>query len=280
MFEARDHTVSGEMFPVFACSACTARFTNDVPDEGSIGAYYRSKDYISHTETSRGLVNSLYHKVRKITLRQKRDLVRTQSGRNTGDILDLGCGTGAFLEVMMHAGWRARGLEPDEGARDIARARGVDVSGTDAFFSLPEDAFDVITLWHVLEHVHRLHEYVDHLSRIIRMDGILIIAVPNHTSTDAVHYGAAWAAYDVPRHLYHFSPRSMQVLAAKHGFHVAETKPMWFDSYYVSMLSEGYRYPGMWGMMRATWQGTLSNLSAAGDRSRCSSLIYLLRKVV
>ena len=279
-FEARDHTVSRETFPVFACRECTARFTNHVPEEKDISAYYRSADYISHSETTRGLVNRIYHRVRKITLEQKRKLVAVQSGRDKGTILDLGCGTGAFLQVMQDAGWTVKGLEPDAGARKIAEGRGVDVSGTDHFFNLPEASFDVITLWHVLEHVHRLHDYFNQFGRILKQDGVLIVAVPNHTSRDAAHYGASWAAYDVPRHLYHFSPRSMHVLAEKHGFRVMQTKPMWFDSFYVSLLSESHRSAGMFGMLRAAWQGTLSNLRAARDNADCSSVIYVMRKLI
>lgn len=279
VFNVKDHTVSGQSFPVEECQQCTARFTNDIPSEEEIGAYYRSDNYVSHTETTRGLVNRLYHVVRKRTLQQKYKLVAGQSGKRSGLILDLGCGTGAFLEVMKSRGWMVKGLEPDEGARKIAEGRGVDVSGISQFFHLPEKAFDVITMWHVLEHVHRLHEYFVQLARILKDDGVLIIAVPNYTCADAVHYGASWAAYDVPRHLYHFSPRSMEVLTAKHGFSVVETRPMWFDSFYVSMLSEGYRSQGRMGLVSAAWQGALSNVNAWSDTSKCSSIIYVIRKV-
>lgn len=274
-----DHTVSRESFPVFSCHACTARFTNNIPDEDAIGAYYKSEDYVSHTETSKGLVNTLYHRVRKRTLQQKRKLVASRSGKDKGLVLDLGCGTGAFLEVMKQHGWLVKGLEPDEGARRIAEGRGVDVANTTQFFHLPEKAFDVITMWHVLEHVHQLHAYFNQFQKILKDDGVLIIAVPNYTSHDAAHYGAKWAAYDVPRHLYHFSPASMKVLTQQHGFEVKEMLPMWFDSFYVSMLSEKYRESGKLGLVAAAWQGALSNLDAAFSTEKCSSVIYVIRKL-
>lgn len=278
VFEVKDQTVSKEQFPVFHCRQCTARFTNNVPAEDEIGRYYKSEDYISHTETSKGLVNTLYHTVRKRTLRQKLMMVQERTGRESGSILDLGCGTGAFLEVMKHAGWHVKGLEPDPDARKIAEGRGVNVSSTTQFFHLPEKAFDVVTMWHVLEHVHQLHGYFEQFGKILKDEGLLFIAVPNYTSYDASHYGKDWAAYDVPRHLYHFSPGSMEVLTRKHGFRIEDILPMWYDSFYVSMLSEKYRNSGALGLVSAAWNGMISNAGALRDGHKCSSLIYIIKK--
>lgn len=278
VFEVVDYTVSREKFPVFHCGDCTARFTNNVPDEKEIGAYYKSEDYISHTETSKGLINSVYHSVRRRTLQQKKLLVKNVSGKETGALLDLGCGTGAFLQVMQEAKWTVKGLEPDPDARKMASARGLDVSASTQFFHLPPASFDVVTMWHVLEHVHELHAYMEQLKQVLKPDGWLVIAVPNYTSGDAQRYGKTWAAYDVPRHLYHFSPQSVKRLAEQHGLSVNDIRPMWFDSFYVSMLSEKYRGSGSLGLIKALWNGALSNLGAARDTTHCSSLIYLIRK--
>ena len=278
VFDVKDYTVSQELFPVYHCNDCTARFTNNVPAEADIGAYYKSEDYISHTETSKGFINSLYHSVRRRTLQQKKWLIRNVSGKETGNLLDLGCGTGAFLQVMQNAKWQVKGLEPDPDARSIAAARGLDVAATTQFFHLPSASFDVVTLWHVLEHVHQLHPYMDQLKSILKPDGWLVIAVPNYTSGDAQRYGKTWAAYDVPRHLYHFSPKSMKSLVQQHGLMVQDIRPMWFDSFYVSMLSEKYRGTGRFGLLKAFWSGAMSNLNATRDTSHCSSLIYLIRK--
>jgi SAM-dependent methyltransferase len=143
---------------------------------------------------------------------------------------------------------------------------------------LPPASFDVVTLWHVLEHVHQLHPYMEQLKNILKPDGWLVIAVPNYTSGDAQRYGKTWAAYDVPRHLYHFSPQSMKTLVQQHGLTVTDIRPMWFDSFYVSMLSEKYRNAGNLGLVKALWSGAMSNLGAARATSHCSSLIYLIRK--
>lgn len=275
---ATDHTVSGKKFSIWECASCTHRFTQSVPDEASIAPYYKADSYISHSNTSKGLVNTLYHQVRNITLRSKRKLVQSCTNRTTGQLLDIGAGTGMFAGFMQRSGWQVLGLEPDASARQIAKeVNGISLHPTDELFELPAEHFDVITMWHVLEHVHRLHEYMQQLKKLLKPGGVLLIAVPNYTSFDAQHYGSSWAAYDVPRHLYHFSPASMRTLLKKHDLKLATIKPMWFDSFYVSMLSEKYKY-GKASLVKGFITGLRSNLKAGkGNNARCSSLIYVIR---
>ena len=277
VLEAKDYTVSGETFSIWHCDACTARFTQDVPTKEAIGPYYQSDAYISHSDTKEGLVNRLYHQVREITLQSKRKLVQRASGKTNGHLLDIGCGTGAFLNTMHLSGWTVKGLEPDPGARKVAATRyNLSVDPTDGLFALPPASYDVITLWHVLEHVHDLRPYIDHFRQLLKPDGTLFIAVPNYTSLDAAHYGPTWAAYDVPRHLYHFSPKSMDHLLQPSGLRVTSLRPMWFDSFYVSMLSERYKH-GRDNLIGAVLTGSRSNLKALGNTARCSSVIYVIR---
>lgn len=253
-------------------------FTQDVPDESSIGAYYQSENYISHSDTRQGLVNSLYHAIRKRTLRQKQGLIEKQTGKKAGSLLDIGAGTGAFVHQMQQAGWNVTGLEPDAAAIRRARERsGVELQSTSVLFELQEGSFDAITMWHVLEHVHRLHEYLEKIARLLNSTGVLVVAVPNFTSKDALDYQQYWAAYDVPRHLYHFSPLSMQMLMQKHGLKVEKVLPMWFDSFYVSLLSESYRN-GKPNLVSGFLHGLKSNTKAVFDRKKASSLIYIIRK--
>lgn len=274
---AMDHTVSKEHFPIAQCNACQVRFTQDVPDAESIGPYYKAESYISHTDTRKGIVNRLYHTVRNLTLRSKLSLVKEVSGMSKGNLLDYGSGTGAFLDTMKTAGWQVSGLEPDGTARGVAKQRyDIDLKAPGELHDMPPASFDVITLWHVLEHVHDLHHTLDGLEKALKPGGTLLIAVPNYTSGDAVHYGEFWAAWDVPRHLYHFSPASMRTLLLRHGMEVTGTRRMWFDSYYVSMLSEQYKR-GYSGLLRAFFEGCLSNLQAVTDAQSCSSLIYIAR---
>lgn len=274
----KDYTVSSEIFEVWHCNACTARFTQQVPPGEKIGRYYQAEAYVSHTDTKKGLVNRLYHLVRNYTLQTKRKLVQKATGLKTGALLDVGAGTGAFSAAMQQAGWAVTGLEPDDTARANARTQhGITLQSPDNLFKLPVNSFDAITLWHVLEHVHELHRYLDTFNALLKPNGVLVIAVPNYTSYDAAIYQEHWAAYDVPRHLYHFSPQSMLALAKLHGFTIAAYKPMWFDSFYVAMLSEQYK-TGKGNLIKAVWNGLLSNLNALSDGKKCSSVIYVMRK--
>ena len=278
VLRVKDYTVSGEIFDVWHCNACTARFTQNVPPAGDIGKYYKAEAYISHTGTKKGLVNRLYHIVRNRTLQTKRRLVEKTTGLTKGSLLDVGAGTGAFAAAMWQAGWAVTGLEPDDTARANARAQNnIELQSPDTLFNLPANSFDAITLWHVLEHVHNLHEDLHTFNTLLKPNGVLLIAVPNYTSYDAAIYSEHWAAYDVPRHLYHFSPQSMAGLAKQHGFTIAAYKPMWFDSFYVSMLSEQYK-TGKSGLLKAVWNGLMSNLNAVSDNKKCSSVIYVMKK--
>jgi 2-polyprenyl-3-methyl-5-hydroxy-6-metoxy-1,4-benzoquinol methylase len=284
VFDTTDYSVSGKSFSIWECADCTLRFTQDVPDSHSIGQYYKSENYISHTNTSEGFINQLYQIVRKRTLRKKRQLISKVTGRKSGTLLDVGSGTGAFVNEMKQNGWDVTGLEPDEDARKVAKeSLHCELKSTHELFSLSANTFDVITLWHVLEHVHDLHNYVHQFKKLLKQDGHLVIAVPNYTSFDASVYKKYWAAYDVPRHLYHFSPLSMKLLIDKNGMRIIEYKPMWFDSFYVSFLSSKYKNSrqhrqGKTNWLTASWNGFVSNVEALFDKRKCSSVIYIISK--
>jgi len=278
VLSAEDFTVSHQLFHIWECGSCSLRFTQDVPDAGAIGSYYQSDTYVSHTDTKEGLVNRLYHFVRKRTLRQKCRLLQRQTGLRKGRLLDIGAGTGAFANTMRNAGWQVTALEPDSDTRQRAKEiHKLDLLPAGELFALEAGSYDAITLWHVLEHVHDLHRYIEQIKLLLKPGGCLFIAVPNYTSYDAGYYRQFWAAYDVPRHLYHFSPASMQRLLQQYQLQITGCKPMWFDSFYVSMLSWGYK-TGKGNPLRAGWVGLVSNFRAMGNRQRCSSLIYLVRK--
>ncbi len=274
----KDYSVSGESFVVWQCSECTLRFTQDTPDEGSIGPYYKSPDYISHTNTSKGLINKVYQQVRTFTLKQKAQTIQRYTGLQQGKLLDVGAGAGAFLLQMKQEGWEVTGVEPDADARQVAcRDFRLPLQEPSFLESLPKESFDAITLWHVLEHVHQLHDQIALLKKLLKPHGKLFIAVPNYQSVDAHIYRLQWAAYDVPRHLYHFSPQAMDALMQKHGLKVIAQKPMWFDSFYISLLSSKYRN-GKTKWMGALMSGLRSNLAALTDKTRCSSITYVVGK--
>jgi len=278
VLKVKDHSVSGELFNIYECNNCTFRFTIDAPPADKIGPYYASPDYISHSNTKQGIVNALYHQVRRRTLISKYNLLKKETGLKTGRHLDIGAGTGAFVQYMNAKGWKSGGIEPDETARFCAlKDHQTSLLPAEAFETLPTHSFDAITLWHVLEHVHDLHPYLAHIKKIMKPSGRVFIAVPNYTSYDAKKYGAEWAAYDIPLHLYHFSPESMRYLLQSAGFNLVSIQPMWFDSYYISLLSEKYK-TGKASLVKGFISGTISNLKAFFVKERCSSLIYIASK--
>ena len=274
----KDHSVSGESFVLWQCSQCSLRFTQDVPDADSIAPYYKSEAYISHTNTSKGLINKAYQTVRGYTLKQKAKLIQKHTGRQQGKLLDVGAGTGAFLLQMKKEGWEITGVEPDADARKVAlKEHGMPLLETGCMQTLPPAHFDAITLWHVLEHVHNLHAEVERLKSLLKQKGKLFIAVPNYQALDADIYKLYWAAYDVPRHLYHFAPASIEALMQQHGLKVVSTQPMWFDSFYISLLSSQYKN-GKSRWIGSFISGVRSNLRALSDKNKCSSLIYIIEK--
>lgn len=274
----KDFSVSGETFHLMNCNHCGLVFTQDIPSKDDIQKYYRDEQYISHSDTSKGIVNKLYHLVRARTLRKKRNLVKKYSQRNKGNILDIGSGTGSFLKEMKSSDWEITGIEPDSVARENSlKFNGIEALEPSFFNQLSENSFDAITMWHVLEHVHQLKQQMAQLGRVIKDKGIIFIAVPNNSSFDAKYYGTYWAAWDVPRHLYHFIPESMKHLCSETGFEIIDILPMWYDSFYVSMLSEKYR-SGKTKIIRPFFIGLRSNMIALFNSQRCSSLIYIMRK--
>lgn len=277
LLNVTDHSVSGEEFVIWQCGHCTLRFTQDVPDEDSIGPYYQSQDYISHSNTNKGLLNKLYQRVRRHTLEQKAALIISQT-KSRGRLLDIGAGVGAFLAVMKEKGWDINGIEPDQTAREnAAQLFGLSLAQPEELYKLHTGSFDAITLWHVLEHVHQLHDYVKQLKNLLAPNGKIFIAVPNYTSVDATAYRNFWAAYDVPRHLYHFSPKALENLVKQHGLQLVAKRPMWFDSFYISLLSSKYHL-GSTSWLGAGITGLRSNLAAMANKDRCSSLIYIIEK--
>mgnify|MGYP002621744063 CR=1 FL=1 len=275
----KDHTVSRETFNIFECESCGFWFTNPRPFESDLGKYYESEDYISHSNSRQGLFNKLYQKARNIALKRKRDLVEELAEEITADpkLLDYGCGTGEFLAYCEKAGWDCWGLEPSPKAREYGREKyGLKIFDTWESVNA-QGTYSVITLWHVLEHISNLKERSRDLIKALCEGGCLVVAVPNRLSHDALIYKEHWAAYDVPRHLYHFREDDVVYLFEKLGLRHAQTLPMRMDSYYVSMLSEKYLRGGI-NPLRSMWNGWISNRNAERKKLGYSSQIYVFRK--
>lgn len=276
-----DYTFSKKEFEIDACTQCGLLYTNPRPKESEIGKYYDNPEYVSHTDTQKGLMFQLYRKVKTHTLRQKRRLLESLTNDKT--ILDYGAGTGDFSLELSNNGWKVTAYEPDPKARQLILSKTNNVELFEDIKSIPDDSISIIVLWHVLEHVHQLNETIVQFYRILKPSGYLIIAVPNHKSFDAQFYKENWAAYDLPRHLYHFDYVSMNKLMENHGLKLTSIKPMWFDSFYVSLLSEKNKRSkndSGWliGWPIAAIIGMVSNLVALFATSRCSSITYILKK--
>ncbi len=273
--ECKDFTVSQKPFNLVSCSDCSFVFTNPIPLESEIGSYYESEEYISHSNTSKGLINLLYQNIRNHTLKKKVQLLESLS--KSKNLLDIGCGTGEFLNTCQKNGFKVEGIEPSVPAAEQARKNfSLNVNDESHLENLEDESFDFISMWHVLEHVYHLNNRVLQLKRLVKNNGFIIIAVPNRTSYDAQHYKEHWAAYDVPRHLYHFSPKNIEQLFSNHGLQLFKTLPMKFDSFYVSMLSEKYKTSKS-NLIKAFITGLKSNLNA-GNKNEYSSQIYIFKK--
>jgi 2-polyprenyl-3-methyl-5-hydroxy-6-metoxy-1,4-benzoquinol methylase len=271
----KDYSVSGEEFQLIHNTEFDYLETTPKPSAENLPEYYKSEDYISHTNSKRNIFEKVYHRVREISLNKKLKLIESfQLEGKT--LLDIGCGTGAFLKVAKDNGWSVSGVEPDQDARAIANSiTGNTIYNTDQLSKFKDHTFDVITLWHVLEHLPNLDEQVLLFKRVIKPGGTLVIAVPNYKSYDAAYYKNFWAAYDVPRHLWHFSQTAIKRLFAKENLKVVKTLPMVFDAFYVSLLSEKYKNKRM-NPFHAFFIGLRSNLKAKRS-GEYSSLIYVIK---
>lgn len=265
----KDFSVSGEEFSLVYDTDYDLLRTAPIPND--LDRYYESEDYISHTDSRRSLFEKVYHLVKSSALRSKVNLISTNaSGRQ---LLDIGSGTGDFLVEVKSKGWNVTGFEPNPSARKLSEQKGIVIS--EKTQDLPDATFDVITMWHVLEHVPDVKAQITELKRLIKPGGLVVIAVPNFKSHDAQIYKEHWAAFDVPRHLTHFSRSAIEKLFTEQGFSYNGYRPMWFDSFYVSLLSEKYR-SGSMKPIKSLFNGLISNLKGLKS-GEYSSHIYLLK---
>lgn len=268
----KDYLVTGESFNLIYDSERKMLITSPQPSLENLSKYYESKEYISHTDNKKGLINSLYQQVKKRALQSKSNLIY-KLNEGGGSLLDIGAGTGDFLKTAKEKGWEINGVEPNESARDLAASKQVNLKKSLEEFK--GNTFDVITLWHVLEHVPNLEETIQKIENLLAPGGTLIIAVPNYNSFDSNYYKSHWAAFDAPRHLWHFSISSMKVIFSEE-LKLQKIKPLVFDSFYVSLLSEKNKN-GSANFVKAFFIGLWSNISAWNTKEY-SSLIYCYKK--
>jgi 2-polyprenyl-3-methyl-5-hydroxy-6-metoxy-1,4-benzoquinol methylase len=277
-FRCIDHFISKEVFEIYKCLSCSFEFTREYPEETEIAPYYKSDDYISHSDISKGFLNKVYRVARNVMLWKKRRIIENATGLKKGSILDIGSGTGYFASTMKKAGWQVKGIEINEKARDFSISNfGLEISGPDHIKTIESNSFDCITLWHVLEHFHDPFKYISDIILLLKPGGLCLVALPNCSSYDAEFYRRNWAAYDVPRHLWHFNPSTFRIFSEKAGLVTKKILKLPLDVFYISILSERYRdsKPAfLMGMLKAS----LFALLSVFNRRKSSSVIYILRK--
>ena len=265
---------SKETFLLMECQDCQFIFTNPRPKDEMLGEYYKFEDYISHSDTKKGPIGKCYHAVRTINIKNKIKLLP----KKKGILLEIGSGTGKVLSKCKQIGWRVIGVEPNSSARKIAKeVNGIELLKDTTELQLKNNSVDAVMKRHVLEHLPNLNESLKKTSTLLKKNGVLIIGAPNSKSYDATKYKENWAGYDVPRHLSHFQKYSLKILAEKHGFEVKKIKPMVFDSFYTSLLSEKIK-SGKYNYVKGFSTGLKSNVKAMLGSGEYSSLIFILEK--
>lgn len=272
----KDEFLTKKDFHICECLNCGLLYTMPRPSKEKIGAYYKSDEYYSHQENKKGFVPRLYEAIKKINLKHKFRLASRDLP--VGKLLDIGCGVGDFLHVAENKGWQCTGVEPSEEAREIARQRiKGDLLYSEDLEQLPDQSFDLITMWHVLEHVDDLKWQVAQLQRLIKPNGRIVIAVPNYRSYDGRFYNAYWAAYDVPRHLNHFNKTVLTKIFKTSGLSLVSMDKLVWDAYYISFMSEQYKHHFM-PLVRGVFRGLVSNAKARRS-GEWSSLVYVFRPI-
>jgi 2-polyprenyl-3-methyl-5-hydroxy-6-metoxy-1,4-benzoquinol methylase len=276
--EVIDNAVSKETFILCKCTNCQLLFTNPRPTDEEIGPYYNFPAYFSHEDKAKNFTQWVYQQVRNYSISKKVKFIR--SLKNKGSLLDYGCGTGEFIFAAKKKGWKVKGIEPSEKARGLANSKLGNKVKSNITELKKDSSFDVITLFHVLEHIHDIRKTIKTILKHLKPTGYLIIAVPNHESWDGIHYEKNWAGWDVPRHLYHFNLAAMEQFKTEFDLELKDIKPMKFDSFYVSLLSEGYQNPGA-STLKNYWRAIKSGLksnSSAKTPGHYSSNIFIFQK--
>ena len=278
-YKLQDYTVSKELYEIQTCTACGFMFTQDAPDASSIGSYYKSEDYVSHSDTQKGLFFKVYHRVREYMLNQKRKaIISNSSDENNQQLLDIGTGRGYFLNHMQEHGYSCTGIEQDPDVRAVAsKDFNLNILPPEELYKLEENQFDLVTLWHVLEHVHDLRGYLDKIKALLKPKGLLVIALPNPVCADEKKYKEHWAGWDVPIHLWHFTPQNIKELLSQYQFKMIDKRRLPFDPFYVSILGSQQRGDSF-PMLSGGFNGLSSYLKCLSDIDKTTSLIYFFKK--
>ena len=250
----KDHFLTQEIFEIKETETKGIYRTSPVPE--NLDKYYDSSDYISHHQDSGSLKEKLYKFLQGFNLKYKKNIL-TKELTAKDKVLDYGCGAGEFLKFIEND-FQTYGFEPNESARNYASQKLSKTIILNNLDLIENESLDAITLWHVFEHIDNQEDILQIFHNKLKTNGLLIIAVPNPTSFDAQHYKEFWAAYDVPRHIYHITKAGMEKLMNTDKWKIKKIKPLLLDSFYISMLSEKYKKSSLFWIKGLVF-GTISN---------------------
>ena len=274
LYKVRDHLVSQESFDIYWDEKEQFGWT-DFKNTSDLSAYYQAEEYYSHQEQPKTFIQKIYSFTRGLMFHYKHNITSPFLFKGAS-ILDIGSGTGDFLSFMNSKGYEVTGVENNPKAILISQKN--DIKIHENISKLSDNSFDLITLWHVLEHLPDPEETFKNTFNLLNKSGHLIVAVPNIYSLDKDYYCENWAGFDVPRHLWHFSTPFLINFASKYNFELIRTKPLLLDALYISFLSEkqkGSRFSFLRGMVK----GVYFNLRALRSK-RYSSLVFVFKKQV
>ena len=271
----KDEFLTKEEFQIQECLNCGLLFTEPRPPKDKIGDYYKSEEYYSHQENKKGFIPKLYESIKAINLKNKYKIAT--NGKSVGKLLDIGCGVGDFIHTAEEQGWQCTGVEPSQDAKAIAKKRiKAEIFSSEDLEQIPNETFDVITMWHVLEHVDDFKWQMSQLQRLIKKGGRIVIALPNYKSYDATFYKEKWAAYDVPRHLNHFNKDTLVKIFKTNDLNLVKTDKLKWDAYYISFMSEQYKHHTL-PLIKGAIRGLISNCKAR-KTNEWSSRVYVFEK--
>ena len=281
VLSANDHLVTGRKFDILKNPETTILETHPRPTKEELPTYYDSENYTSHNDKSAGIVSFCYRIIKSISTRRKIRIGQNSLSKNTPQnkprLLDVGCGTGDFLYSCLKKGWQINGIENNKNAKKNSRTEVSSFIFDDfEFLKSQPERFDIITMWHSLEHIIDLKQTIVDMKKLLTNKGVIVVACPNHKSFDAMFYKESWAAYDLPRHLWHFDKDSISKLFLEHNMQLTKTLPMYWDSFYISILSEKIISKKN-KFLKGVIVGLLSNVSAMFSKEH-SSLIYVFNK--
>ncbi len=243
--DSKDYLVTGESFKVYLDENKIIGKTFPAPKKSEMFKYYDSNQYLPHSYNNKNLITILYSVVKRQMHRKKLEWMSRQLNHNSS-VLDYGCGTGDFVNYLRSKSVMAYGYDPNIK---------FNLDSPDYLtnnFDWGVNKYDIIFLWHVLEHTHDPFVLLQSLKKLLKKNGKIFIAIPNFKSFDSTYYRKYWAGYDLPRHLWHFSRKSIYQIAEQNNFKIHTEKRLYLDAIYVSFLSEKYkssRFPYLQGLI-------------------------------